>query len=149
MLWKHAALGDERGFMTIKNVEASSLTTGYLVALRVGTGASFNGTNAVRAAAAGTADLPAFIGVAVQDIASNNYGLVQTYGPTASVAISNVGTSITINVGDPIVPGGAAGTGFSLAPTYAASGFKYILASATNPAISAFGYISGWIRGVL
>lgn len=149
MLWKHAALGDERAFMTIKNVEASSLTTGYLVALRVGTSASFDGTQAVRAASGTTADLPAFIGVAVKDIASNNYGLVQTYGSTASVAISNQGTSITINVGDPLVPGAAAGTATSLAPTFAASGFKYILASNVPAAVSAFTYMSGWIRGIL
>lgn len=149
MLWKHAAQGDERAFMTVKCVEASSLTTGYLVALRVGTNASFDGTQAVRAASGTTADLPAFIGVAAMDIASNAYGRVQTYGPVASVAFSNQGTSITINVGDPLVPGAAAGNATSLAPTYAASGFKYILASNTPAAISAAGYMSGWIRGIL
>lgn len=149
MLWKHAALGDERAFMTVKCVEASSLTTGYLVALRVGTSASFDGTQAVRAASGTAADLPAFIGVAAQDIASNTYGRVQVYGPVGSVAFSNVGTSITINVGDPLIPGAAAGTAFSGAPTYAASGFKYILASSVPAAISAQAWISGWIRGVL
>jgi hypothetical protein len=33
MLFKQAALGDERIYATYKNVEASSLTTGYAVAL--------------------------------------------------------------------------------------------------------------------
>lgn len=137
--------------MTIKCVEASSLTTGYLAAIRVGTSASFDGTQAVMAKSGNGADLPAFIGVSVKDIASNAYGLVQTYGPVASVWISNQGSSITINVGDPLVPGAAPGGATSLAPTYAASGFKYILASnvPTGSCISATAWISGWIRGVL
>lgn len=149
MLWKHAAQGDERAFMTIKNVEASSMTTGYLVAICVAQSASFDGTQAVMAASGATGNLPAFIGVANMDIVSNGYGRVQTYGPCASVAFSNQGSSITINVGDPLVPGAAKGNATSLAPTYAASGFKYILASNVPAAISAAGYMNGWIRGIL
>ena len=137
MLWKHAAFGDERAYMTVKNVEASSMTTGYLVAICVGNSASFDGTQAVMPASGTAGNLPAFVGVAFRDIASNTYGLVQTYGPCGSVAFSNQGTSITINVGDPLVPGAAKGTATSLAPTYANSGFKYILASNTAAAVSA------------
>lgn len=145
MLFKNAAQGDERAYGTYKCVEASSLTTGLLAALRLAA-ASFDGTSVVRADSDNTADLPGFIGVAAQDIASNAYGLVQVYGPVASVFISNVGSSITINVGDPLVPGKGAGGAFSSAPTYANSGFCFVIASNTPAAVSASGYCSGFVR---
>src|SRR5690348_7440564 len=104
MLWKHAAQGDERGFGTYKNVEASSLTTGYGVAY-ASASASFDGTQVALAGSGAVGRQFGFIGIAVKDIAPNAYGLIQTHGATASVWISNVGTSITINVGDPLVPG--------------------------------------------
>ena len=146
MLWKHAALGDERAYGTYKAVDASSITAGYLVAVCLGNSASFDGTQVVKPASGTAANLPGFIGVAVNNIAPNAYGLVQLFGPCASVAFSNVGSSLTINVGDPLVPGASAGTAFSLAPTYAASGFTYISASAVPAAISASGWMSGFIR---
>lgn len=146
MLFKQASRGDEKIFVTVKNVEASSLTTGYGVAIRVGTAASFDGTNAVLAASGNASDLPGFLGVAAQDIASNAYGLVQTGGFAASVLLSNNGSSLTIATGSPCVPGALAGGFWSLAPTYAASGFRYILASNMPVTTSATGYLSGWIR---
>lgn len=155
MLFKSAAQGDERAYMTIKNVEASSMTTGYLVALCLGTAASFDGTQAVLAASGTNTNnqLSAFVGVAVKDIPSNAYGLIQTYGAVASVAMSWAGVSVTVNLGDPLCPGPAKGTAASVAaPTWALSGFKYIIASNVNPnlgTMSGVGYISGWIRGVL
>lgn len=145
MLFKQAARGDERAYLTVKNVEATSITTGQGVCFRVGTGASFDGTSAVRSASATTADLPAFVGIAAQDIASNAYGIVQVFGLVASVLLSGVGTSITVNAGNPLVPGAEPGGLFSLAPTYAASGFKYVLCTNPPAAISASGYCSGYI----
>jgi hypothetical protein len=147
MLWKQAALGDERAFMTIKNMpgNAQSLTTGWPIQLALGTaGASFDGTQAITTVAltgGGT-----FIGVAYKDIGANAYGAIQTYGNCASVLLSNVGSSITINAGDPLVPGPAGF--FSAAPTYANSGFRFVLASAVPPAVSGSAYCSGWVRTV-
>lgn len=149
MLFKQAARGDERAFVTVKNVEASSLTTGMGVALRLGTAASFDGSSAVRAASGTTADLPGFLGVAVQDIPSNAFGLVQTYGNCLSVLISQQNTSITINTADPLIPGPLAGGFASGAPTYAASGFGYVIASnvPTNTTSQAAPlYASGFVR---
>lgn len=145
MLFKQASRGDERAYITVRCVEASSLTLGFGVAFRVGTAASFDGINAVMADSSNAADLPAWIGVAAQDIASNAYGIVQVYGPLASVYLSNTGSSLTINSGDPLVPGAGAGGFFSAAPTYANSGFKFILASNVPVATSATGYMSGLI----
>src|SRR5689334_3862261 len=98
MLFKHAARGDEKIYGTYQNVEASSLTTGYAVAIAQGTsGASFNGTQVCLAASGATGRQTGWIGIAAQDIAPNAYGIVQMFGPVASVFVSNVGTSITIN----------------------------------------------------
>lgn len=135
-------------YIPVRNVSASSLTLGYAVALAVG-GNSVDGNAAVLMASATTADLPGFIGVANSDIASNGYGLVQCWGFAASVFLSRTNTSVTINQGNPLVAGAAAGGLTSVAPTYANSGFKYILASnvpvTTSLAVGA-AYLSGLIR---
>ena len=151
MLIKEAALGDERLYLTYKNVEASSLTTGYAVALAQGTsGASFDGTQACLAGTAATGRQTGWIGIAARDIAPNAYGIVQVYGPVNSVFVSNVGTSITINSGDACAPAALSGSVFCLAaPTWAASGFAVIVASNTLPAVSATGWMSGFMRHVL
>lgn len=149
MLFKHAALGDERAFMTIKNVEASSITLGYAVAIKIATAASFDGTQAVMTRSGTAADLPGFIGIATQNIPSNQYGLVQCFGNCASVLVSNVGTSITITVGNPLIPSPVAGALYSGAPTYAASGFNWVILSnaPTNTLSQAAPlYVSGFIR---
>jgi hypothetical protein len=59
--------------------------------------------------------------------------------------LSNEGSSITITAGDPLVP---AAVGFaSAAPTYANSGFKYVINGLTAT-ISAASYITGLIKQV-
>lgn len=138
--------GGELSFVTIRNVEASSITANMAVAMRVATAASFNGVNAVMADSTNTGDMPLFMGIATSDIASNDYGLVQTGGPVASVLLSNVGSSLTIANGAPLVPGAAPGSMFSAAPTYANCGFKFIIASNVPVAVSDTGYCSGYIR---
>jgi hypothetical protein len=146
MLFKHAAQGDEKAFLTIKNVEASSLTTGYLVCIRTGT-ASFDGTQAVRAISTGGGDLYGFIGVAAIDIVSNGFGPVQCFGAAASVFFSNVGSSITFTTGDALIPGAVAGGAFSVLPTILNSGGKFIICSAVGlNTISAAGWVSGYVR---
>lgn len=152
MLFKHAAQGDERAYITVKAVEAGSITTGYAVALRVGTTASFDGTNAVLATWNNVADLPAFLGIAAKDIPSNQYGIVQIFGNAPSVLVSNTATSVTFTAGDPLIPGKAPGGLYSGLPSYASSGFRYVLASnftqITLGTLSNTGanYISGWIH---
>jgi hypothetical protein len=151
MLFKQAALGDEKAFMTIKNVEASSITLGYAVALVVGTGAaSFDGTQAVMTATGHAGDLPGFLGVAAANIPSNQYGLVQIFGMCASVLLSNQPTSITIAAGNPLIPTAAPGALSSGAPTYAASGFNWVIASgpylSNTISFAAPFYCSGFIR---
>lgn len=149
MLFKQSAYGDERAFVTFKNVEASSITTGMGVVLRIGTVASFDGTSSVRSLSTNTGDLPGFLGIAVKDVSSNAYGLAQIYGNTASVLLSNTATSITMTAGDPMVPGVLAGGLYSAAPTYAASGFGYVLLSNAPTATlsqAAPLYASGFVR---
>jgi len=130
----------ENVFVPIYNVQGATITTGRAVSYQLG--ASTDGVNAVIADAA--ADYPGFIGVAKSDIPANDYGLVQVGGFVASIWISNVGTSITVNAADPLVP--SVGGFMSAAPTYANSGFKFLHASNVPVAISAGGYMSGLIK---
>ena len=116
------------------------MTTGLPVAMQTTTSA--DGVNVVVANA--TADYRGFIGVAYEDIANTDYGLVQISGFVNSVLVSNEGTSTTINSGDPLVP---APVGvMSAVPTYANSGFKYLIASNVAVANSAASYCSGIIK---
>ena len=135
-------------YIPVTNVEASSLTLGYAVALRID-GASFNGNNAVMADSDNAVDLPGFIGVAAADIASNGRGLVQCWGFAASVYLSNTNTSVTHTQGDPLVPGARAGGLKSAAPTWANSGMKFILISNVPVTLSnaiVDSYASGLVR---
>jgi len=151
MLFKQSARGDERAFMNIKNVEASSITTGYAVAIKIATTASFDGTQAVMTRSGTAGDLPGFIGISVQDIPSNGFGLVQMFGSCLSVLISQMNTSITVTAGDPLTPSALAGALSSVlgAPTYAGSGFGWVICS--NPPTNTLSqagplYVSGFIR---
>jgi len=147
MLIKEAALGDERLYLTYKNVEVSSITTGYAAAVALGSsGASFDGTQCVLANSADATRKTMWIGIAAKDIAPNAYGIIQVYGPVNSVFVSNVGTSITINAGDACVPGALAGGVFSAVPTWLNSGFACLIASNTLPTVSATGWMSGFMK---
>jgi len=131
----------ERVYMSVKNVEGATITTGLPVAYALGV--SNDGLNVVIDNAAG--DHPGFLGIAISDIPNNEYGRIQFAGFVNSVLISNVGTSVTINQGDPLVAGPAGM--FSAAPTYANSGFKWVIAASNVPAaVSAAAYVSGLIR---
>ncbi len=132
----------EKVYISVKNMEGATITTGLPVGYALGT--SMDGVGAVICNAAG--DKPGFLGIAVKDIPNNEYGRIQIAGYVASVLLSNVGSSITINVGDPLVPGPAGF--FSAAPTYANSGFRWLAAQNVPVAVSAAGYASGLIRMV-
>lgn len=151
MLFNNKSQGDERVFLTVKCVEASSITLGMGVALRIGGAASFDGIQAVMARSGSSADLPGFLGVAVQNIPSNAFGLVQIYGNCGSVLISNDVSSVTIATGNPLTPGALSG-GFhsgSGTPSFSNGGFGYVICSnAPSNTISQAAplYASGFIR---
>lgn len=129
----------EKVFISVYNQEGATITTGLPVSL---VNTSTDGKTAV--IANGAADYPGFAGVAVSDIPNNDYGRVQIAGWVDSILISNVGSSITINANDPLVPSPAGF--FSAAPTYANSGFRWVIASNVPVAVSAAAYASGVIR---
>ena len=137
-----------KAYLSVTNVQGATITKGMAVALAIA-GNSFNGNNAVLAASAVTGNLPGFAGVANDDIANTASGLVQCWGYAASVYLSRTNTSVTINQGDPLVPGAEAGGLTSAAPTFANAGFRYILASAIPVTLSnavAAAYASGQVR---
>lgn len=132
----------EKIFISVTNVQGATITTGLPVSLSPAA-ASFDGVNAVKADAAG--DYPGFVGIAKEDIANNDVGLVQVYGYVNSIYLSNAGTSITITALDPIVPAPAGF--FSAAPSYANSGLKTVLIAETAT-VSAASYVKGLIKAL-
>ena len=132
----------EKVFVSIKNVEGATITTGLPVSLKP-TAASMDGSSAVIANSSG--DYPGFAGVAKEDIANNDYGLIQISGFVNSILISNAGTSITINAGDCLIPS-PAGFFSAAAPTWANAGFRGVVANNVPLAVSAASYASGFLR---
>lgn len=122
----------ERVQLQVKNVDGGgSITTGLGVSFPQ-TGASIDGISVVKTTAALARG---FIGVAVQDIAINGFGLVTAWGYVNSVQISNVGTSITITAGDHLKVSGIAGQFFSSILDEATSTqyYKWVTAATTVP----------------
>lgn len=122
----------ERIQIQVKNVDGGgSITTGLGACFPI-SGASIDGISAVRSTGALARG---FVGVAVQDIAINGFGLVTAWGQVNSVQISNVGTSITITAGDQLKAGSVAGTFFSslLAEATSTQYYKFVYAATTIP----------------
>lgn len=136
--------------INVKNVDGGgSISTGMGAAFPI-TGASIDGVSAVRATAALARG---FVGVALQDIAINGFGLLTAWGFANSVQISNVGTSITITAGDQLKPSGIAGMFFSsiLAEATSTGYYKYVYAATTVPvdlSNANQGYVSGIVRAI-
>ncbi len=88
-----------------------------------------------------------FVGIAEADIADTKPGRFITYGYAESVQTFALGTSITINPGDPLGPGAAASLGVSSAGLVTAYGPVLCMESAAVT-VSAGSYISGWVRAM-
>jgi hypothetical protein len=113
-------------------------------------GASIDGISATKLTGAA---VKGFVGVSVQDIAINGFGLVTMWGYVNSVQLSNVGTSITVTAGDTLIPGAVAGTFFSSVTAQAMSTvlYKYVVAATTIPVdISNLNqsFVAGVVRAV-
>lgn len=102
----------EKVLIVFKNVDAATVSTGLGVAL-VASGASIDGISSVKQVA--TTYAQTFSGISIKDVPVNGYGLAVAWGLADSVALSAVGTSITITRGDPLWPSNVAGYFFSSA----------------------------------
>lgn len=138
--------GAENVYRTVQNVQGATITTGYPVSIKP-TAASIDGVQAVISDAA--ADHLGFIGFAKEDIANNDYGLVQTNGLVNSVLLSNAGSSITVTAGDLIIPAPVGMYSFNPAVIYSGNGahlYNYKHVTAVDSAtVSAAGYVRGLI----
>jgi hypothetical protein len=131
--------------VAFKNVDGGgSVTTGFAVSI-VTTAASFDGVNAVRRTAALTGT---FHGISINDVAINGFGKATIYGYAASIAISNVGTSITVTAGDRLIPGAVAGSHFSSVTDAAMTTLLYRYStSGQTTTISALSWVQGYVKG--
>ncbi len=119
-------------FVVARNVSGGTLTAGYNAVWD--TGASADG---VRVTQATTAALQAYAGVADQDIANGDYGLLQVYGYRSSVRIysstgsSAAGDNLTVvNAQWGLTPAASVGTskafGFLCAAVAGSSSSQYL-----------------------
>jgi hypothetical protein len=133
----------EQVLVVVQNVDGSgSFTTGMGVTL-VQTGTSADGMQAVKNTAA---LIQGFAGVAAQNIPINGWGSLVAWGFAGSVMISSVGTSITVNAGNMLLPGAVAGTWFSSITPQAASTLLYrYITSIDTITVST----TAWVRGLV
>lgn len=130
-----------------KNVDGGgSITTGAGVCL-VQAGASIDGIAAVNSTAA---TWKGFSGVALFDVAINDFGQAICYGFANSVLISHEGSSITITRGDTLKPSAVGGAFASSLTDQAISTllYRYVYAANTTTAISAQTWVKGVVRAL-
>lgn len=145
----------ERVLINVKNVEASSITTGYGVCLAVGNedvAASADGVNAVMFTASAEL-LPAFIGVSKGDIASNAYGPVIGWGFADSIALSQeANVTVGLLAGQSLlIPGAQAGTFTSAAAAWevlSTLAGKYVINAMTQSTNGGINYTKGLVRAI-
>lgn len=150
----------EKVLVVFKNVDAATVSTGLGVQL-MASGASCDGIQSVKTAA--TTYSKYFFGISKSDIAVNAFGLATVWGLADSVALSAVGTSITITSGDQLWPSSVAGYFFSSAAndikavnaalsTVTAAGLfpatKNYVSAVNSITISAQAYVQGFVRAL-
>ena len=133
----------EQAFGTFQNLSGSTITKG-------------NGGHLLTTAASNTGyavtnvtaeEIRLFVGIAEADIADTKLGRFTTYGYAASVQVFALGTSITINPGDPLGPGTASSLGVSSAGLKTAYG-PVLNMDAAAITVSAGSYVTGWVRAL-
>ena len=92
------------------NSAASSITQALPFSYVTALAASCDGISAVHTT---TANFRGFGGIAQSSVPANGYGLGIAWGNTASILLSNEGTSITITVGDVLLLVNGTGLGMS------------------------------------
>lgn len=142
----------ERVLINVKNVEATTLTTGFGVALAVGNedvAASADGVNAVFFTTSAELN-PSFIGVSKRDIAVNAYGPVIGWGWADSIALSQE-ANVTVGLlagASLLIPGAQAGTFTSGTAPEALSTFmfRYVINGMTQSTNGGINYTKGFVR---
>ena len=144
----------EKVFINVQNKSGATLTVGWGARFCGGAAAEVVSTDGVQVVASADAAMCNFAGVVAQDLADNGYGRVQAWGYVNSIAISGVGTSITIGVTGLanafLKCGAAAGTFFSGQVPQALStmAWKYLQAFTTNTISTHPAYLSGFVRAL-
>lgn len=145
----------ERVLINVKNVEASSMTTGVGVCLAIGNEdvvASTDGINAVMFT--NSAELkPAFVGVAKRDIASNAYGPIIAWGWADSIALSQeANVTCGLLAGQSLlIPGAQQGTFTSADAAWEALSTlagRYVINATTQSTNGAINYTKGFVRAL-
>lgn len=124
------------------NAQGATITLGGAVGLTT-TAASVDGNLGVYALYA-----QPFVGIALSDVPNNAVGMARAYGFCNSVFVFAVGSSVTINAGDPLGPGVAGSLGVNSTGIRHAYGPVTALQAPSPTVGSASGYIKGFVRAL-
>lgn len=145
----------EKVLINVKNTDASSLTTGYAVSFAGGDAVlavSADGVNALLLGTSANTGQQNFAGIAYKDIAANAYGLVQSYGFCASVALSAEANKTigVLNGASLLKISAVAGLLTSTLAPEAISTYlgKYVLNALTTNISGGIPYTSAFVRAV-
>ena len=146
----------DKVYTTIRNVDGDSITAGLCARYIGGTIAgiaSADGVSAVKMPAASQAGWINFAGVAITDIASDEYGIVQSWGYSENVSISAEANKTIGPEGGPagtyLKKGAVAGTLFSAGSTFQALStqfYRYVQIWDTVNASGGIPQATCWIR---
>ncbi len=135
--------GVEKGWTTFLNLSGQTITKG-----NGGHLATTANSNTGYVIVNNTAEeIRLFQGIAEADIINNRTGRFISFGYAESVNVYGLGTSITINPGDPLGPGAAASLGVNSAGLVTAYGPVICMESAAVT-VSAGSYVAGWVRAL-
>lgn len=144
----------EKIYISIQNVDSDTITTGRGVRMVGGAAAeviSTDGAQAVKLTA--DSQMPQFVGIAVQDIPSNGYGLVQAWGFVKSVLLSaeaDKTVGVTGIANSFLKAGAQAGSFTSTQTAQALSTFayKYVQAFTTTNISGGLNYTRAFVRAI-
>ena len=143
----------EKVYVVVKNLNATTATTGFGMRIVGGAAAEIVSTDGVGAVFSADAAMAQFAGIAAEDIAVNGYGRVQAYGYVNSIAYSAIADTtvgVTGIAGSFLKAGGVAGTWVSAQTPQALStyAYKYVQAWTTVNVSSGVPYGSGFVRAL-
>ena len=143
----------EKVYIVVKNVSGATITTGMGACLVGAAAAEIVSTDGISAVAVFDAKMNQFAGIAVEDIADNGYGRVQTWGICNSVLLSAEAnkTVAPVAAGTSFLKAGAA-TG-SFTSTQAAQAlstmcYKYVQCLTTANISGGLPYCKAFVRAL-
>lgn len=142
----------EKVYIVIKNVSGGTITTGMGARFVGGAAAEIVSTDGIQAVKSADAAMTMFAGIAVEDIADNDYGRVQAYGYTSVLlsAEANKTVGVTGITNSFLKAGGLSGSFTSTQTEVGLTtfGYKYVQCLTTTNISGGMPLCSGFVRAI-